>query len=299
MPRIKLATNSSPSPSIASIKASIDKSILQACGQSGEQVVEAIQYHLKCGGSRQRALLSFATAKALGLAKQDCINLAACVEMLHNASLIHDDIQDKDMRRRGKASLWVKYGKDMAICVGDALIIGTSNALASLSTNYLPQVMHLVSQRTQETIRGQVKDINIKTALTLDLYREIAREKSAPLIALAMELPAIATGNKQLAQHLCAATSLFATAYQYSDDIDDCEDDRRAGEPNIVNILMQHSGYSADKAECQKLAIESVKDQITTMLDQAENTLLSVPDEVASGLYTIIRQLRNVTEDNH
>ena len=221
------------------------------------------------------------------------VNLAACVEMLHNASLIHDDIQDKDMRRRGKAAVWVKYGKDVAICVGDALISGALTALAHNGFERLPTLLQLVNQRTHETIRGQVQDVNIKTGLTQESYTQIATEKAAPLIALAMELPAIAAGDKKLAQRLCKATRLFATAYQFSDDVKDADNDKRSGEPNIVNILVIESQHQLPEDE----AVKIVKTLIRSMLQEAQDVLMECHQGVREGLMLLIEKLRSTIEE--
>ncbi len=293
MQELKLATDSSSQRSLKAIKTIIDARIVQNCTHAGETVTAAVSYHLSGGGSRQRALLAYSTARALQIPHEMSVNIAACVEMLHNASLIHDDIQDKDMRRRGKAAVWVKYGKDVAICVGDALISGAITALAQNGSDRLATLIQLVNQRTHETIRGQVQDVNIKTGLTQARYTQIATEKAAPLIALAMELPAIAAGDKWLAQRLCKATRLFATAYQFSDDVKDADDDKRSGEPNIVNILVMESHHQLAERD----AIETVKASIQSMLQEANDVLMDCNPSVREGLLLLIDKLQNTVEE--
>ena len=78
--------------------------------------------HLASGGSRTRAILALAAGHSQSLDKSARLSIAASVELLHQASLIHDDVQDEDSTRRGKAAVWAVAGKSSAICLGDDLI---------------------------------------------------------------------------------------------------------------------------------------------------------------------------------
>ncbi len=276
------------------VRSCIDDIIINECLSAGPLVVNAVKYHLDSGGSRQRALLSYSVALALDVPEHNAMKIAACVEMLHNASLIHDDIQDKDMRRRNKAALWVKYGKDQAICIGDSLITAACSVLATVTSEYLPMMIRLMNQRTQETIRGQLKDMDSKLSMDLVVYQEVAREKAAPLICLAVELPCWVAGNNTLAQKLSTAATCFAIAYQYSDDINDMIDDRRAGEPNIVNLVIQ-SLIEVNAMETMEVlenkASTQVKQEIQVILEQGKQVLGDCEHKVSAPLLTLIQQL--------
>ena len=80
------------------------------------------QYHLDSGGKCLRGRLALAEGSSLDLADEDAMKWAMTCELLHNATLIHDDIQDNDPIRRGQPSLWKKYGVAQAINAGDFLI---------------------------------------------------------------------------------------------------------------------------------------------------------------------------------
>ena len=84
---------------------------------------EAMRYSLLAGGKRIRPVLALATAEALGRAPEHVLPLAACLELIHTYSLIHDDLpaMDDDETRRGRPTCHVKYGDDVAILAGDAL----------------------------------------------------------------------------------------------------------------------------------------------------------------------------------
>ncbi|NBY23798.1 MAG: polyprenyl synthetase, partial [Gammaproteobacteria bacterium] len=86
---------------------------------SSSLVCQASLKHLRSGGGRSRALLSHHIGESLGLATKDAMALGAAVELLHNASLVHDDIHDKSVTRRGRPNIRAIYGDDLAILVGD------------------------------------------------------------------------------------------------------------------------------------------------------------------------------------
>ena len=116
----------------------------------------AARYHLSAGGSRVRARLAVAASLALGLSKADAVHIASCAELLHNASLVHDDIQDRDVIRRGQAAVWSKYGSNLAICTGDLLLSAAYSVLCRFSQPlFLPAMLALVHQRTAVAIDGQ------------------------------------------------------------------------------------------------------------------------------------------------
>ena len=80
------------------------------------------KYHLQSGGKRFRAILALLAAKIFGLDKKSSINVAVCCEFIHNESLIHDDLQDRDLLRRGQPTIWSRFGDHSAINLGDYFI---------------------------------------------------------------------------------------------------------------------------------------------------------------------------------
>ena len=80
------------------------------------------KYQLKSGGKRFRAILALLSSKLFGLEKNVSFNIAMCCEFIHNASLIHDDLQDRDILRRGLPTIWNRFGDHTAINLGDFFI---------------------------------------------------------------------------------------------------------------------------------------------------------------------------------
>jgi geranylgeranyl pyrophosphate synthase len=271
----------------------LDKLMLGHLLSAGNLVSDACDYHFQQGGSRQRARLCYQTARSFGFRHIDSLNMAACVELIHNASLVHDDIQDKDIIRRNAQSVWVKYSRDVAICIGDAMILAAFQCLSSINTSVTKNpnkknVLKLVTQRSLETVHGQVKDITNNSKINATQYHQIAVEKSAPLIMLSVEIPALLYGNKDYTESLRSSASYFALAYQFYDDLIDAQLDDNSDEPNIVNITM----YKEPKQNW-KTAKYQVKKDILRLLCNARDELKSCPKKYSNPL---LRRINNLNE---
>jgi geranylgeranyl diphosphate synthase type II len=199
---------------------------------------EAASYHLACGGSRVRATSCIEVSLALGLDTHSAIRLASCVELLHNASLIHDDLQDNDPTRRGHPAVWHKFGKNAAICAGDLLIAKAFGELAHIpDIRLIPCLLIHVEEAVSQTIEGQSLDIQSMKCDNLNDYEAIASAKSGPLLRLPIELPLMAAEYKHVVHITKRAISRFAIAYQIADDLCDWQADAQNEQLNIVNIL--------------------------------------------------------------
>ena len=204
-------------------------------------VFNASEHHLRTGGQRIRAKLGLSASWSLGLTHNDAICLASCAELLHNASLVHDDLQDGDLVRRGEATIWAKFGKDIAICCGDHFLSASYSVLAGMSTTTaLPDLISLVHQRISMAIYGQCADLaalNPKQNL-LDQYLQISKAKSGALLGLPLELALVTAQHKTASLEAMAACQNFAVAYQILDDLQDLSTDSKRKEqaPDTVGV---------------------------------------------------------------
>ncbi len=219
----------------------LQESLLTHCEQlmsSRLQNNEPASFHLASGGGRTRAKLCIASGIILDLNKQDIVAIASCIELLHNASLIHDDLQDNDETRRGSKAAWKVYGKSAAICAGDLMINEAFNCLTKLeSQTKLGVVLQQVTKAVSDTIHGQTKDLSASQSLDAKEYEAIASGKSGPLFVLSLTLPLLLANQTSHVTFAERALSRFAVAYQILDDIDDWELDRISGQLNIVNLI--------------------------------------------------------------
>ena len=209
-------------------------------------ISSAIAYHLQVGGQRVRAKLGLGTAWALGLNNQDAISLSACAELLHNASLIHDDIQDGDLFRRGQPTLWSVYGKNLAICSGDLLLSAAYRVLCDVSNREaLPSMIALVHARTANAIHGQCADLAEldPSCDEVEQYLKIAKAKSGALLSLPIELALLAANFNAFTTVAKTACENFAVCYQIADDLQDLEGDslreqnRQKTSPELMHVL--------------------------------------------------------------
>lgn len=187
--------------------------------------------HLASGGSRTRALLALAAGHSQSLERAARLSIATSVELLHQASLIHDDVQDEDSTRRGKASVWAVAGKSSAICLGDDLIGAAFEELAGLPESHihqLPRLVTMLSRGISVMAAGQTLDCRWtpNDRLTFSDYEQIVRHKSGPLLGLpvAMVLALTEGSDEQILQVLSGASSI-GVAYQLADDLSDQAED--------------------------------------------------------------------------
>ena len=211
---------------------------------AGEQV--------SSGGGRMRARLAICAGQALGLSQDDTIAIAACAELLHNASLVHDDLQDGDCIRRGLDAVWASYGGNVAICAGDLLLSASFASMASLSTvEQLPRTMMLMHERIAEAVRGQGADLSFKErAFDVPTYVCIAEAKSGALLGLPIELALVAAGRRNWCADARRAANDFAVAYQIADDLEDAHRDRSF---NFLQVL-KTAGTSDPRAFARNFA---------------------------------------------
>lgn len=245
---------------------------------------ELLTYHLNSGGGRTRAQLALHAAQAMDLPEDVCVGLAACCELIHNASLLHDDIQDQDSIRRDRTAAWRQFDANTAMCAGTLMLSAAYQALAQIESNTSGLVMH-VHRRTADLIIGQTRDLTSKPeAMSLDDYLEIAAGKSGSLLALPLELSMIASGQTEALSLAKQAGESFATAYQMIDDMMDIEADEQNGHNNIVLLLMQ-TGISTQEA------MEQTANLASTYLDAAMIHARGLPNECGQFLVQLSEKL--------
>ncbi len=226
--------------------------------------------HLAGKGQCIRTRLALHAGLALHLSANDAVAIAATVELLHNASLIHDDLQDRDRFRRGRASVWAAFGDDVAICAGDLLLSAAFVSLAGLSNpERLAALISLTHSRTALAIAGQCADLGARRRRPLEVaeYERIVAAKSGALISLPLELVLLASGNATFCAQARRAAESFAIGYQIVDDIEDRESDaRRPGALNI-NAVLRESGHEHDTLEpARSLGLRHLSDAAAAAL---------------------------------
>lgn len=178
-------------------------------------------------GKRIRPLFLLLCAEAAGGEWRQALPAAAAVELLHNFSLVHDDIQDASPLRHGRATVWRLWGAAQAINVGDALFSLAFTALEQLSRQGLAletviSVWRVFNATNLELTRGQHLDMLYETLdhVTVDGYLTMILGKSAALLAASAQIGAlVATGDEPLAAIYREFALNLGLAFQIRDDI--------------------------------------------------------------------------------
>jgi octaprenyl-diphosphate synthase len=159
-------------------------------------VKKMTDYHIETGGKRLRALLTLGAAKLCGYTKggRD-INLAACVEMIHGATLMHDDVIDVGNVRRGKKTLNLIWGNHSSILVGDYLL---SRCFEMMVEDGNLEVLKLLSSTSSKIAQGEVLQLQHKGEIDMleETYLKIITAKTAELFSAATKVGAILSNQK-------------------------------------------------------------------------------------------------------
>ena len=159
-------------------------------------VDEMTSYHLRTGGKRLRALLTLGSAKICGYSKGSRdVNLAACVELIHAATLMHDDVIDNSEIRRGKKTLNSIWGNQSSILVGDYLL---SRCFEMMVEDGNLEILKLLSTTSAEISQGEVLQLQHKGEIDMleETYLKIISAKTASLFAAATKVGSI-LANKE------------------------------------------------------------------------------------------------------
>ncbi len=207
-----------------------------AAGHRFERLGAIVQEHLFTGGKRLRARLALSSTDALGAPPNTAIGWAAACELLHNATLVHDDLQDSDPVRRGHFTVWVRHGQAQAINAGDLLLMLPYLALEHVDcedgTRW--RLTQAIAKRAEATVRGQSLEMCLLDSGQWDWqsYEEASCGKTSALMALPVQGAALLAGRPvPLACALADAFTPLGLLFQIQDDILDLFGDKGRGEP--------------------------------------------------------------------
>ena len=176
-------------------------------------------YHLKSGGKKIRPLLTLGSAKLCGYTEGDRdVNLAACVELIHNATLLHDDVIDNSDLRRGIKTPNVIWGNQSSILVGDYLL---SRCFEMIVEDGSQEVLKLLSSTSSKIAQGEVSQLEYKSEIDVleETYFKIINSKTAALFAAATRVGACITNkNRKEKDALESYGRNLGLAFQIADD---------------------------------------------------------------------------------
>lgn len=194
------------------------------------------EYHVSAGGKRLRALLPVWVCVNLGQTPEMAVELGVGLELLHNATLVHDDLQDGDTMRRGQPTVWRRWGDAMAINAGDALIFEAFSCISRASVD-----VDLVGPAAAACMRlceGQAMELQFQLPrqspeallATPKLWGEMARAKTGALFGLCLRAGSVAAGRSgEFAEAAARYGEGLGLLFQVQDDLLDLVGDKGRG----------------------------------------------------------------------
>jgi len=236
----------------------VNATILSRTGSDVAMIPEVANHLISSGGKRLRPMLTLAMAQLAGYAGDGHIKLAAAVEFMHTATLLHDDVVDESELRRGKLSARMLWGNEASVLVGDFLLGQAFRMMVEVGSL---RALDILSSAAATIAEGEVMQLAAakNTATTEDEYLAVIRGKTAELFAAACEVgPAIADRPKA-EQTACRSVGMnLGIAFQLVDDVLDyggksaklgknVGDDFREGKITLPVVLSFRRGSESEQ----------------------------------------------------
>jgi octaprenyl-diphosphate synthase len=237
----------------------VNATILARTGSEVAMIPEVANHLIASGGKRLRPMLTLAMAKIAGYRGDGHIKLAAAVEFMHTATLLHDDVVDESDMRRGKLAARMLWGNEASVLVGDFLLGQAFKMMVEVGNLH---ALDILSSAAMVIAEGEVMQLGAakNTATNEDEYMAVIRAKTAELFAAACEVgPALAVQEKS-AQAACRSFGMnLGIAFQLIDDALDyggtsaklgknVGDDFREGKITLPVVLSFRRGSDSERA---------------------------------------------------
>ncbi len=193
--------------------------IIARTGSRVTMIPEVANHLISSGGKRLRPMLTLAAAALSGYRGQGHVNLAASVEFMHTATLLHDDVVDASTMRRGKIAARLKWGNEASVLVGDYLLGQAFKMMVEVGS--LP-ALGILSAAAAVIAEGEVLQLSAakNTETNEDEYLAVIRGKTAELFAAACEVGAVIADRSKAEQAACRSYGMnLGIAFQLVDDV--------------------------------------------------------------------------------
>ena len=222
------------------LRTRIDEFFRTSFATDNPLITEAIRRMLAAGGKRLRPRLTLVAVSAVGGGLEDHLPLAAFMELIHVATLIHDDVVDQAEQRRGVNATAVDFGNRISVLAGDYLFAWI---FKNVTANYPAPVPHILSATLAAICDGEVLQLRSldNLDLSVDAYTEIIRKKTASLFLASARCGAIVGGGSTAeVEALSDFGDFLGTAFQMRDDLlDFVADAAELGKP-VGHDLIEH-----------------------------------------------------------
>lgn len=280
---------SSPPPStheialIAEDMRALDQVIGERLSTSVALIRQVCGYIISSGGKRLRPSLLLLTCGALGYAGPQRLNLAAVIEFIHTATLLHDDVVDDSSMRRGRATANSTFGNPASVLVGDFLY---SRAFQMMVTTQNMRVMEILAEATNVISEGEVQQLLNTRDIDLDEagYLHVIRCKTAKLFEASARLGAVLAGSPpEIERAFADFGQALGTAFQLIDDVLDYDgdahtmgknlgDDLREGKVTLPIIVAMQRSSAQDREVIRHAMLDENHDSLERVVTVVRGT---------------------------
>lgn len=239
--------------------ARVNTTILSRTGSQVTMIPEVANHLISSGGKRLRPMLTLAMAQLSGYGGEGHIKLAAAVEFMHTATLLHDDVVDQSDMRRGKLAARMLWGNEASVLVGDFLLGQAFRMMVEVGSL---RALEILSAAAATIAEGEVAQLAAakNTATTEDEYLNVVRGKTAELFAAACEVGPVIAGKPKTEEAACRSFGMnLGIAFQLVDDALDyggkaaklgknVGDDFREGKITLPVVLAFRRGNDTERA---------------------------------------------------
>ncbi len=280
----------------------VESRIAQQASAFDPAVEGYVAYAIGGRGKRLRPLLALLSGGATGSIKSEHIDLAVILELIHIATLVHDDIMDEAERRRGQPTVNARWGNALSVLLGDCLFAQALN----LSTNFeKAEISRSIAQAAREVCSGEIIQTQRRFDLHLAIedYRRIVAMKTGSLFAAAAELGAVINeANPATVRSLKSFGMKIGAAYQIYDDCLDIAGnesvigktlgtDLRKGKLTLPVLMLLQSAPALEREQYCQMIVGGKVDEITEILT-TEVTGAPLGESIMAG-QELIKEAQN------
>ena len=262
--------------------AGVDSLIRESLDSDVVLIRQIAEYIIGSGGKRLRPMLVVLAARACGYDGAHHVTLAAIIEFIHTATLLHDDVVDESDMRRGRDSAHAVWGNAASVLVGDFLY---SRSFQMMVTVDSMRVMEVLSNATNMIAEGEVEQLLNKhdPDVTEQAYFSVIEKKTAKLFEAACQLGAVITGRPELEEALATFGRELGVAFQVADDVQDYTadaetlgknvgDDLAEGKPTLPLILTRKYLGDEQRAHVDQIIREGGRERIGQVLQWIQDS---------------------------
>ena len=277
---------------LKSHKDAVESRIIKALSKSENEVLRAAMMHLIAGGGkRMRAILPWLVADAVGESNDGLYDLGASIEIIHNFTLVHDDIMDNDSVRRGRPAVHIEFDNPTAINAGDAMLAVAFEVLAESShfdDKYFRDLVRIIGAMVRRVSEGQQQDMSFEDREFVDEeeYLHMISGKTAAMFTICARTGALLSGAEAEIVHIMAEWGEnVGLCFQLMDDlIDATGDSETLGKPACSDII---------EGKQTLIAIHALKQPQNILPNFAEVFGSGIEDTDRVVLDTVVEELRH------